>query len=66
MPRGGRDLPAPQVETPDGLRAMAHHARRLAMGISGDEGAKRLLEFASELETRAEALGTVVATPLVD
>ena len=31
-------------------------ARRLAMGIVGKEDARRLLDFAKELEGRAEAL----------
>jgi hypothetical protein len=56
MPRGGKFLPLPQIETPDWLRAMADRARRLAMGISSDEAAIRLLEFATELQARAEAL----------
>ena len=59
MPRGGRDLPAQQVETPAGLRAMAARARRLAMQIPEDKGAVRLLEFATELQARAEDLEIV-------
>jgi hypothetical protein len=57
MPRGGGDLPAPQVETPDGLRDMARRARCLAMGIHGDEGATRPPEFAKELEAACGGAG---------
>ena len=63
MPRSGRDLPAAQVETPAGLRAMAQRAVRLAMGIPGDQGAERLLEFAKELEARPDALEVVEVKP---
>jgi len=66
MARGGRDLPASQVETPEGLRTMARRAHRLAMDIPDDESAKRLLAFASELEARAEALETIEAEPPAD
>lgn len=50
------DLSASRVETPAELRDLALLARRLAMGIIGDEDARRLLEIAKELEGRAEAL----------
>jgi hypothetical protein len=55
MPIDG-DLPASRLRTPAELRDLAHLARRLATGIIGDEDARRLLEFAKELEGRAEAL----------
>jgi hypothetical protein len=63
VPRSGRELPSTQVETPNGLRAMATRARRLAATIPGDEGAARLLEFARELEARADALDVVEVKP---
>jgi hypothetical protein len=53
------DLPASTVQTPAELRDLALLARRLAMGIIGDENARRLLELAKELEGRAEALEIV-------
>jgi hypothetical protein len=51
----GKGAASPHLETPEGLRAMALHAVRLAVAIPGDAGAKRLLE-ARELEARAAAL----------
>ena len=53
----GKGSASPGVETPEGLRAMALHAVRLAVAIPSDPGAKRFLEFARELEARATALG---------
>jgi hypothetical protein len=55
MPIDG-DLRASRVRTPAELRDLAHLARRLAMGIIGNEDDRRLLEIAKELEGRAEAL----------
>jgi hypothetical protein len=63
MPRGGISLPAPDVETVGGLREMAEHARRLALLIPGDEGANRLLGFATELDARANALEVLEVKP---
>ena len=63
MPRGGISLPASPVETAGGLREMALRARRLALTIPGDEGAKRLLGFATELDARADALEIVEIKP---
>jgi hypothetical protein len=60
MPRSGEVLPPAQVETSAGMRAMAQHARRLASTIQGDVAADRLLEFAGELEARADELEVVV------
>jgi hypothetical protein len=42
---------------------MAVRARRLAMMIPGDEGAKRLIAFAAELDARADALEIVEVKP---
>ena len=44
---------------------MAQRARRLAreIHIPGDEGAKRLLEFAEELEARSAALEVIEVKP---
>jgi hypothetical protein len=47
---------SPIVETPDGLRTLAQRAIRLAAAIPSDDGARRRLEFARELEARATAL----------
>ena len=65
MPRGGSQLPATQVETPHGLREMARRARSFAKEIllPNDEGAKRLILFAGELEARATVLETVEVKP---
>jgi hypothetical protein len=41
----GKGSASPGVETPEGLRAMALHAVRLAVAIPSDPGAKRFLEF---------------------
>ena len=61
MPSG---LPATDVETAGGLREMAERARRWAMMIRpDDEGAKRLLGFAMELDARADALEVVEVRP---
>jgi hypothetical protein len=54
------------VEMPDGLRAIAQRAIRLAMTISGDEGCQRLLEFAGELAARAAELEVVEVKPPSD
>jgi hypothetical protein len=56
VPGSGKGAASPGVETPDGLRALAQRAVRLAAAIPGDEGAKRLLAFAGELEARAVEL----------
>jgi hypothetical protein len=63
MPRGGISLPVTDVETAGGFREMAERARRWAMMIPGDEGAKRLLGFATELDARADALEIVEIKP---
>jgi hypothetical protein len=43
---------------------MAERARRWALMIPpGDEGAKRLLGFATELDTRADALEVIEVKP---
>jgi hypothetical protein len=42
---------------------MAERARRWAMMIPGDEGAKRLVAFATELDARADALKIVEVKP---
>ena len=63
MPRGGISLPAARVETAGGLREMAMRARRLALTIPGDEGAKRLVAFATELDAQADALEIVEVKP---
>lgn len=55
MPRGSDPAP-PRTETPDGLRAMAAHARRLASTTLDELTASKLIEFAEELEARATAL----------
>jgi hypothetical protein len=52
----GKGSASSGVETPEGLRAMALRAVRLAAAIPGDAGAKRLLELAGELEARAVEL----------
>jgi hypothetical protein len=58
MPRSGV-LPPIQVETPGGLRDMAERARRFAGLLPcEDDGRRRLLDFAVELETRAGSLET--------
>ncbi len=49
-------MPATHEETAGALRKMAVRARRWAMMIPGDEGAKRLAEFATELDALADAL----------
>jgi hypothetical protein len=54
MPRGSDPAPS-RTETPEGLRAMAARARRLAGG-SDAVTRTRLIEFAQELEARASAL----------
>ena len=64
MPRGGISLPATDAETAGGLREMAERARRWAMMIPGNEGAKRLLGFARELDARADALEVIEVKPL--
>jgi hypothetical protein len=57
-------LPATDVETAGGLREMAERARRWAMMVPpGDEGAKRLLAFARELDARADALEVIEVKP---
>jgi hypothetical protein len=58
MPRSG-ELPPMQVETPSGLRDMAERARRFA-GVPpcDDDGRRRLLDFAVELETTAGSVET--------
>jgi hypothetical protein len=63
MPRGGISLPATDVETAGGLREMAMRARRLALTIPGDEGAKRLVAFATELGAQADPLEIVEVKP---
>jgi hypothetical protein len=42
---------------------MAVRARRWAMMIPGDEGAKRLAEFARELDALADALEVIEVKP---
>ena len=42
--------------TPAAFRERAAQARRLARGLAGDPAAKRLNDFADELEERAAAL----------
>ena len=52
-------MPATHEETAGALRKMAVRARRWAMMIPGDEGAKRLAEFARELDALADALEVI-------
>ena len=55
---------ATHSETAGGLREMAARARRWAMMlIPGDEGAKRLAEFARELDALADALEVIEVKP---
>jgi hypothetical protein len=63
MPRGGISFPVVRVETAGDLREMAVRARRLAMMIPGDGGAKRLTAFAAQLDARADALEIVEVKP---
>ena len=62
MPRGTKDPPRLPVETPDGLRTMAAHARRLARNAGDDEAAAKLMEFAEELEAKAATFETAPQT----
>jgi hypothetical protein len=60
MPRGGVSLPARDVETAGDLRGMAERARRWALMLPpGDNGARRLLVFATELDAQADALEVI-------